>query len=262
MYKIILFIVFAASMLNCSGQSPLNCRFCDSLHITTFPRDLNKLYQYIDGLRTHTLIPFKELFDACHRAGNSQSLNRRLDSMVDSTVSAVQANIDSIKNDPLYIHKPPTDTTCLLYYTNKELNDYIASLQSITGLVKTLLDTNQKVLVLNEFNNINFLSSYYSMFESRSLLLSAMDNLEHFLALKDTLGIQTRWIAGKVDSGRREVSAEISTVRKQVDSVLPTQLNNMQVGIQENTRKNSMIWGIAGGLIAGLVSGLIVHSLK
>jgi hypothetical protein len=264
MHKLLLILVIWTAAAHCSGQA-LHCKFCDTGHIKMFPRDLNKLYLYIDGLRRDILIPFKTMFDSCHEAGNSQTANDSLNTFVERATLRIQLDIDSIKSDSLYLNRANIkDTSCLYYYTNKELNDYLFSLQSIAGLMRRLFIADKKFLILNEFNNINFLSAYYSMFESRSLLLSAMDNLDHYLAIKDTLGTQTNLILKKVDTTQAALGAlqqQIFDVHKIVYD-LPTRLNTMEGDLRKNARKQSTIWGIAGGLIGGLVAGLIVHSNK
>lgn len=263
MRTLLLQVFFLAGALCCNGQSPLHCKFCNTEHIKVFPRDLNQLYHYIDDLRAHALVPFKNLFDSCHGKGNSQSLNQQLDYLADTTAIMIDVNIDSIMNDRLYKHVK--DTSCLYYYTNKEMEDYLGSLRFVRSLLGNLFERNEKECVLNEFNNINFLSAYYSMFESRSLLLSAMDNLEHYVALKDTIGTQTDLIISGVDSVQKAealAQANLRIIQKGVYSELPAQLHLMQNDIKANSRKQSTIWGIAGGLIGGLVAGLIVHSIK
>jgi hypothetical protein len=264
MRTILLPVFFLASALCCRGQC-LQCKYCDTVHLKVFPRDLYQLYHYIDDLRTNALIPFKILFDSCHEKGNSQSLNQRLEYLADTTAIMIEQNIYSIKHDTLYPRDANKDMSCLYFYTNKELEDYLAGLRFVQSLLGNLFDRGGKECVLNEFNNINLLSAYYSMFESRSLLLSAMDNLDHYIALKDTLGTQTNMIALGIDSAHRaEQRAEthLTKIQDKVYKDLPMQLNSMQTDIKENARKQSAIWGVIGGLIGGVVAGLIVHSFK
>ncbi len=94
--------------------------------------------------------------------------------------SDLKSCIQSIQNRSFYQKGLLSqDSSFLYYYTNKELNNYLESLNTINTEMEKLCRPGN----LNAFSSNNFLNAYYYMSESGSLLLAAMDNLERYYSL-------------------------------------------------------------------------------
>jgi len=284
------------------GQTPGHGVFIRNLKwwdttglLKNFDTDLNTLSKFIDSTN-NVLKRYKLAFDA-KRSDRPNSLGNECNrdpQLIDKYIEGIET-ASFYKKGQLSI-----DSSFLYYYTNKELNDYIESLNAVQREMEYLCKGGSQRAFpnLNAFSSNNFLNAYYYTSESRSLLLAAMDNLERHYSLGGVADNIAR-VADSIDH-RSVTISETSGITKQnvdlanntlhiVDSVgmhSDTLLSNSfkpyktlknkkqldgsptdKITTASNTilidnRKNWWWRTLVGGVIGGLVAGLVVTAAQ
>lgn len=290
---LIIGILIASAEVNAQSDS-LSLRWWrEKGLLASFPKDYDTLNTFIDSLSEET-DGFKADFDSARKKSSfpRDTFNKRIKQYQDS----IRRNICSIKKASFFSKEKGNDglyyTSFLFFYTNKELNDYIQSLHSLKVEMSLLFRRDDRNK-LNVFNNTNCLNAYYSMTQSRSLLLAALDNLQryYFLGTKaDLIGDSVHI----VQTSQSQLSTSVSKVGDSVgsvkqiagrsDSLLASSFTpNFKLGKKGpdiiksggtdriSTAANAIIihdrrtwwWrALLGGVVGGLVAGLIVHAAK
>ena len=265
--------------------------------LESFDRDLDTLSRSIDRMN-ETLKNYKIAFNA-----KRNNLANNLSRECNQSANEIEKNIDSIMNASFYKKgKESADSSFLYYYTNKELNDYLESLEAVKREMEYLCKgrSGTEFPNLNAFSSNNFLNAYYYMSESRSLLLAAMDNLQRHYSLGGVADSIAR-VAHVIDSTSIVISKTSDTTKQNVDLANNTlhivdsvglhsdtllsnsfkpykslsakntqQINNAskdKISTASNTilidnRKNWWWRTLIGGVIGGIVAGLVVSSAQ
>lgn len=285
-------ILIASAQVNAQSDS-LSLRWWrDKGLLASFPKDYDTLNTFIDSLSEET-DGFKADFDSARKKPSfpRDTFNKRIKQYQDS----IRRNICSIKKASFFSKEKGNDglyCSFLFFYTNKELKDYLQSLDGLT-LEMSLLFGRDSGNKLNVFNNANCINAYYSMTQSRSLLLAALDNLQryYFLGAKaDLIGDSVHVVQtsqSQLSTSVNKVDGSVDDVKRianKSDSLLSTPFTpSFKLGKKGpdiiksggtdriSTAANAIIihdrrtwwWrALLGGVVGGLVAGLIVHAAK
>jgi hypothetical protein len=252
--------LLAAVVAFLSGHAQVD----DSCHERHFHDDVRQMYVYIETLNKNTLLPLDSMFRKCDSNRTNGTFAGNLYGFIRNAIDSIKRYDTLVTQSDFYkgrrdCHRVP-DTSYLYYYTRTEMDDYIYSLRTLILEMKGLLPDDKSLL--NTFHNANFLSAYYYMCQSRSMLMATMDNLAHYCDVNgvaqivrkrtDELPVEFARTKGELDRQREDLE------RQKED------LGRMEQGLNNiwKDRKNWWWRTLIGGCAGGLVAGLIVHAGK
>jgi len=285
MEKIILIFVIFFGVYTSQAQDIKTLEWWrSSKSLETFGKDLDTLSNLISKLNDSDITSLKKEFDTVRQPGCDSKLRKEFKTKIRGKYQDdIEENIESIRDCNFYKIKP---SSFLYYYINKELNDYISTLEAFMVEAKELISEDHTMSV---FNNSNFLNAYFNVSISRSLLLAAMNNLERYFLL-GSVADEIKETSLSMTNSVNEISCRTMLMKDSLDTVnLSTKISKAlltdsflpykplksksrnndvyksgdKISTAANTilidnRKNWWWRSLAGGVIGGLVAGLLV----
>lgn len=227
MKKIILLLLLITAFFRVNGQSRQEsiqkanvlCNDLEKLNL-----DIDVMYNCLNVLNNDSLKYLMDIFKLEGKAAKGRIRDAaKIQRLINGFAAKITNNIKHI-GDAL-----PVGATCFHEYLNKELQDYIHSLEMLKTKMNGLVEG-------NVYSDNEFILAYHYMSSSRANLMAAMDNLYRYHVLRKEAQVQ---LPMKID----EVELRIGEAKKEIN---------------KNTNKQSVVWGVLGGVIGGIVGGLIM----
>jgi hypothetical protein len=221
-------------------------------------KDIDTLYPRIDTLNDYLQI-FIKRFETCVVRGNDEGANAMLDAMILQDTLKIEAEICKIQKQPFYGDSIKTDRS-LYFYINKELKDYLNSLELLKDESLHLMDSD---CILNAFSENNCLNAYHYMSICRSLLLARLDNVQNMLDDRKRFDRIQKDIT-RLDSFVRQPIVPYYKGNEKFRQIInqPDKVNSAANAILFDQRHNWWWRSLLVGAVSALGTGILVHNMK
>jgi hypothetical protein len=190
------------------AQNPPNGVTPDCSPRSSLKEDVKRMYAFLNDLDRMYVQQMMTLYYVDSNRVSGKPTNPLIERQ-QPTISAIFRDIKEIEQMFPCLKLNP-ESSCLCYHLNKEINDYIGSLNLFADATRLVITPPNGSM--NAFYNSEFVKAFHYMSSSRASLMAAMDNLQRHQELVEINLEMKKAVIDSIASARDDIKG---TVKKE-----------------------------------------------